>query len=94
MASTRPCPSRWRLAQSLIDRLGAGRLENPSGRWHDYNPDYDLRQLFACLNKTETLCQSDVPDEPDTDDYSDLDLSRTRTGRPVCCDRSDEGICG
>lgn len=89
MAANRPCPPRYRLFQSLINRLENERLQNPSGRWADYNPDYDLHELFRCLNKSEVLCKTDVPGEPDVDNYSNLDAVRTRTARPVCCDRAD-----
>ena len=75
--ATTPCVARHRLPQSFIN-LMKSRLESPTGRWNDYNPDYRHYQVLLDAIKLGLICESDLPDIPNTDDYNDLDAPRTR----------------
>jgi hypothetical protein len=52
-------------------------LDNPSGCWADYNRLYRVQQslqFWSNMGKSFSFMEQDeVPEIPDTDDYSDLE---------------------
>ena len=75
-----PCPKRFRLPDGFIDILKT-RVENPKGRWKDFNPDWDSWTYLNHIRLAKMMCEQDLPNEPELDDYEDFDSDRTREGK-------------
>ena len=71
-----------RMTQELIDDLVdylKSLVDNPTGIWQDFNPIYAavLELHKAADQEYELLCDADLPDFPNPDDYPDLTSEKT-----------------
>ncbi len=52
-------------------------IENPTGIWADYSPVHKLWEKLVEWSGTGQIDSSDVPNEPDVTDYTDIVSERT-----------------
>lgn len=65
------------LPQPIINTLIA-RMYPPTGIWKDYQYDFDFYQFLKTLVSIGRINASDLPEEPDPDDYPDTNSEATR----------------
>lgn len=78
------------LPQNLIDILKEpleDEINNPTGIWADFNCLHRAWRSFYRAAELKLINDSDVPDEPDPDDYTDTDSEATVECRERCCGR-------
>lgn len=72
--------NKKRMYQFLMDELLKNinhEIDNPSGKWADFNCLYHTYELIKNIsdngNGKELFCPDDIPNEPQIDNYTDLD---------------------
>jgi hypothetical protein len=66
-----------KLPQPVINSL-VSSMSPPTGIWKDFQHDYDFYQFLKTLVSLNKISTSDLPDEPNPEDYPDTISAGTR----------------